>query len=144
MLHLTLTEELRNSCCFTGLPEDKENLEADETLEPPLCSCRMETPRNQDVVALAEGKCMAVEGVDGKVLFSFSHTLNFLCICHFLYIASSLPAWKYLITFSFQLPVYCEFGHPTPSPHTAEFMSKTDPEAGDDASVLADPVAGVV
>ncbi|XP_067294978.1 histone-lysine N-methyltransferase EHMT1a isoform X3 [Pseudorasbora parva] len=51
----------------TGLPEDKENMEADDTLEPPLCSCRMETPKNQDVVKLAEGKCMAVESVDGKL-----------------------------------------------------------------------------
>ncbi|KAK1792234.1 hypothetical protein P4O66_012181, partial [Electrophorus voltai] len=51
----------------TGLPEDKENVEADDLLEPPLCSCRMEAPRNQDVVTLAEGKCMAVESVDGKL-----------------------------------------------------------------------------
>uniref|UniRef100_A0A8C2JV69 Euchromatic histone-lysine N-methyltransferase 1a n=1 Tax=Cyprinus carpio TaxID=7962 RepID=A0A8C2JV69_CYPCA len=51
----------------TGLPEDKENMEADDTLEPPLCSCRMEAPKNQDVVTLAEGKCMAVESVDGKL-----------------------------------------------------------------------------
>ncbi|XP_051749523.1 histone-lysine N-methyltransferase EHMT1a isoform X1 [Ctenopharyngodon idella] len=51
----------------TGLPEDKENMETDDTLEPPLCSCRMETPKNQDVVTLAEGKCMAVESVDGKL-----------------------------------------------------------------------------
>ncbi|KAK7173080.1 hypothetical protein R3I93_003033 [Phoxinus phoxinus] len=50
----------------TGLPEDKENMEAD-MLEPPLCSCRMETPKNPDVVTLAEGKCMAVESVDGKL-----------------------------------------------------------------------------
>uniref|UniRef100_A0A4W4GUV0 Euchromatic histone-lysine N-methyltransferase 1b n=1 Tax=Electrophorus electricus TaxID=8005 RepID=A0A4W4GUV0_ELEEL len=50
-----------------GLPEDKENVEADDLLEPPLCSCRMEAPRNQDVVTLAEGKCMAVESVDGKL-----------------------------------------------------------------------------
>uniref|UniRef100_A0A8C1ZTY9 Euchromatic histone-lysine N-methyltransferase 1a n=1 Tax=Cyprinus carpio TaxID=7962 RepID=A0A8C1ZTY9_CYPCA len=49
------------------LPEDKENMEADDTLEPPLCSCRMEAPKNQDVVTLAEGKCMAVESVDGKL-----------------------------------------------------------------------------
>lgn len=42
-------------------------MEADDTLEPPLCSCRMEAPKNQDVVTLAEGKCMAVESVDGKV-----------------------------------------------------------------------------
>lgn len=53
--------------CLSGLPEDKENMETDDTLEPPLCSCRMETPKNQDVVTLAEGKCMAVESVDGKV-----------------------------------------------------------------------------
>uniref|UniRef100_A0A8C2JSP5 Euchromatic histone-lysine N-methyltransferase 1a n=1 Tax=Cyprinus carpio TaxID=7962 RepID=A0A8C2JSP5_CYPCA len=53
--------------CLSGLPEDKENMEADDTLEPPLCSCRMEAPKNQDVVTLAEGKCMAVESVDGKV-----------------------------------------------------------------------------
>jgi len=53
--------------CLSGLPEDKENMEADEMLEPPLCSCRMETPKNPDVVTLAEGKCMAVESVDGKV-----------------------------------------------------------------------------
>ncbi|XP_016332916.1 histone-lysine N-methyltransferase EHMT1-like [Sinocyclocheilus anshuiensis] len=51
----------------TGLPEDKENMEADDTLEPPLCSCRIEAPKNQDVVTLAEGKCMAVESVDGKL-----------------------------------------------------------------------------
>lgn len=42
-------------------------MEADDMLEPPLCSCRMEAPKNQDVVTLAEGKCMAVESVDGKV-----------------------------------------------------------------------------
>ncbi|XP_073696004.1 histone-lysine N-methyltransferase EHMT1a isoform X3 [Garra rufa] len=51
----------------TGLPQDKENMETDDTLEPPLCSCRMEAPKNQDVVTLAEGKCMAVESVDGKL-----------------------------------------------------------------------------
>ncbi|XP_016130714.1 histone-lysine N-methyltransferase EHMT1-like [Sinocyclocheilus grahami] len=51
----------------TGLPKDKENMEADDSLEPPLCSCRMEAPKNQDVVTLAEGKCMAVESVDGKL-----------------------------------------------------------------------------
>uniref|UniRef100_A0A671S7H1 Histone-lysine N-methyltransferase EHMT1-like n=1 Tax=Sinocyclocheilus anshuiensis TaxID=1608454 RepID=A0A671S7H1_9TELE len=54
-------------CVLSGLPEDKENMEADDTLEPPLCSCRIEAPKNQDVVTLAEGKCMAVESVDGKV-----------------------------------------------------------------------------
>uniref|UniRef100_A0A8C1J3E6 Euchromatic histone-lysine N-methyltransferase 1a n=1 Tax=Cyprinus carpio TaxID=7962 RepID=A0A8C1J3E6_CYPCA len=51
----------------TGLLNDKENMEADDSLEPPLCSCRMEAPKNQDVVTLAEGKCMAVESVDGKL-----------------------------------------------------------------------------
>uniref|UniRef100_A0A8C1J4U8 Euchromatic histone-lysine N-methyltransferase 1a n=1 Tax=Cyprinus carpio TaxID=7962 RepID=A0A8C1J4U8_CYPCA len=44
-----------------------QNMEADDSLEPPLCSCRMEAPKNQDVVTLAEGKCMAVESVDGKL-----------------------------------------------------------------------------
>ncbi|XP_060763381.1 histone-lysine N-methyltransferase EHMT1a isoform X2 [Neoarius graeffei] len=63
----TLAQESILTAIHTGLPEDKENMESDETLEPPLCSCRMETPRNQDVVTLAEGKCMAVEGVDGKL-----------------------------------------------------------------------------
>uniref|UniRef100_A0A672TBZ0 Histone-lysine N-methyltransferase EHMT1-like n=1 Tax=Sinocyclocheilus grahami TaxID=75366 RepID=A0A672TBZ0_SINGR len=53
--------------CLSGLPEDKENMEADDMLEPPLCSCRIEAPKNQDVVTLAEGKCMAVESVDGKL-----------------------------------------------------------------------------
>uniref|UniRef100_A0A671S5E5 Histone-lysine N-methyltransferase EHMT1-like n=1 Tax=Sinocyclocheilus anshuiensis TaxID=1608454 RepID=A0A671S5E5_9TELE len=56
-------------CVLSGLPEDKENMEADDTLEPPLCSCRIEAPKNQDVVTLAEGKCMAVESVDGKGTF---------------------------------------------------------------------------
>uniref|UniRef100_A0A8C1V0J5 Euchromatic histone-lysine N-methyltransferase 1a n=1 Tax=Cyprinus carpio TaxID=7962 RepID=A0A8C1V0J5_CYPCA len=51
------------------LLNDKENMEADDSLEPPLCSCRMEAPKNQDVVTLAEGKCMAVESVDGKGTF---------------------------------------------------------------------------
>ncbi|KAK3514428.1 hypothetical protein QTP70_018242 [Hemibagrus guttatus] len=63
----TLAQESVLTAINAGLPEDKENRESDETLEPPLCSCRMETPRNQDVVTLAEGKCMAVEGVDGKL-----------------------------------------------------------------------------
>uniref|UniRef100_A0A673LWE1 Histone-lysine N-methyltransferase EHMT1-like n=1 Tax=Sinocyclocheilus rhinocerous TaxID=307959 RepID=A0A673LWE1_9TELE len=45
------------------------DMEADDSLEPPLCSCRMEAPKNQDVVTLAEGKCMAVESVDGKGTF---------------------------------------------------------------------------
>ncbi|XP_027018734.2 histone-lysine N-methyltransferase EHMT1a [Tachysurus fulvidraco] len=63
----TLAQESVLTAINTGLPKDKENLESDETMEPPLCSCRMETPRNQDVVTLAEGKCMAVEGVDGKL-----------------------------------------------------------------------------
>ncbi|XP_066510425.1 histone-lysine N-methyltransferase EHMT1-like [Hoplias malabaricus] len=63
----SLAQESMFTAMRTGLPEDKENMEADEMLEPPLCSCRMETPRNQDVVTLAEGKCMAVESVDGKL-----------------------------------------------------------------------------
>uniref|UniRef100_A0AAR2JUM0 Euchromatic histone-lysine N-methyltransferase 1b n=1 Tax=Pygocentrus nattereri TaxID=42514 RepID=A0AAR2JUM0_PYGNA len=63
----SLAQESMFTAIRTGLPEDKENMEADEMLEPPLCSCRMETPRNQDVVTLAEGKCMAVESVDGKL-----------------------------------------------------------------------------
>ncbi|KAI4899738.1 hypothetical protein NFI96_016543, partial [Prochilodus magdalenae] len=63
----SLAQESMLTAIRTGLPEDKENMEADEMLEPPLCSCRMETPRNQDVVTLAEGKCMAVESVDGKL-----------------------------------------------------------------------------
>ncbi|XP_062873911.1 histone-lysine N-methyltransferase EHMT1a isoform X2 [Trichomycterus rosablanca] len=63
----TLAQESVLTAIHTGLPENKENMEADEMLEPPLCCCRMETPRNQDVVTLAEGKCMAVESVDGEV-----------------------------------------------------------------------------
>ncbi|KAG9261933.1 histone-lysine N-methyltransferase EHMT1-like [Astyanax mexicanus] len=63
----SLAQESVLTAIRTGLPEDKENMEADEMLEPPLCCCRMETPRNQDVVTLAEGKCMAVESVDGKL-----------------------------------------------------------------------------
>ncbi|XP_030647341.1 histone-lysine N-methyltransferase EHMT1a [Chanos chanos] len=51
----------------TGLPENKENMEVDDVLDLPLCSCRMETPKCQDTLALAEGKCMAVESVDGKL-----------------------------------------------------------------------------
>ncbi|XP_057217663.1 histone-lysine N-methyltransferase EHMT1-like isoform X1 [Triplophysa rosa] len=62
----TLAQDSMFTAIPTGLPEDKENVEAD-VLEPPLCSCRMETPKNQDVVTLAEGKCMAVESVDGKL-----------------------------------------------------------------------------
>lgn len=55
-------------------------MEADDVLEPPLCSCRMETPKNQDVVTLAEGKCMAVESVDGKVEYNaFEATETFTC-----------------------------------------------------------------
>lgn len=109
-------------------------MESDETLEPPLCSCRMETPRNQDVVTLAEGKCMAVEGVDGKVSFDFLYVSLPLSAAHFLHLVS--------LYFRFLLPVYCAFH--IFSPHTAEFMSKTHPEAGDDAAVSADPVAGAV
>ncbi|XP_072520812.1 histone-lysine N-methyltransferase EHMT1a [Salminus brasiliensis] len=63
----SLAQESMLTAIRTGLPEDKENMEADEMLEPPLCSCRMETPKNLDVVTLAEGKCMAVESVDGKL-----------------------------------------------------------------------------
>lgn len=119
-------------------------MEADETLEPPLCSCRMETPKNQDVVKLAEGKCMAVEGVDGKVLFS--HSWLPLHLSLFPSIPVSLPGWNYFRFLSFLLPVYYEFWHilfPL-SPPIAEFMSKTDPEAGDDAPISADPVVGAV
>lgn len=54
-------------------------MEADDVLEPPLCSCRMETPKNQDVVTLAEGKCMAVESVDGKV--EYNQLKHSLAIC---------------------------------------------------------------
>ncbi|XP_056113332.1 histone-lysine N-methyltransferase EHMT1a isoform X1 [Rhinichthys klamathensis goyatoka] len=63
----TLAHDSMFTAIPTGLPEDKENMEADDLLEPPLCSCRMETPKNPDVVTLAEGKCMAVESVDGKL-----------------------------------------------------------------------------
>uniref|UniRef100_A0A8C1MQ29 Euchromatic histone-lysine N-methyltransferase 1a n=1 Tax=Cyprinus carpio TaxID=7962 RepID=A0A8C1MQ29_CYPCA len=66
-LHALAHESMFTCLCLSGLPEDKENMEADDTLEPPLCSCRMEAPKNQDVVTLAEGKCMAVESVDGKL-----------------------------------------------------------------------------
>lgn len=53
-------------------------MEADDMLEPPLCSCRMETPKNLDVVTLAEGKCMAVESVDGKVEHASSFIFHLL------------------------------------------------------------------
>lgn len=129
-------------------------MEADETLEPPLCSCRMETPSNQDVVTLAEGKCMAVEGVDGKVsvFFGLTLSLNFLYICDFLSVPLSFFSRLEIFWFAFIFMKASRLlrisPHPFFSPllslHVAEFVSKADPEAGDDASVSADPVAGAV
>ncbi|XP_028851480.1 histone-lysine N-methyltransferase EHMT1a isoform X2 [Denticeps clupeoides] len=65
-LDLRSQEDILSSL-HSGLPEGADGLEADVMLELPLCCCRMEAPKSQEILTLSEGKCMAVESVDGKL-----------------------------------------------------------------------------
>ncbi|KAL2092228.1 hypothetical protein ACEWY4_012026 [Coilia grayii] len=51
----------------SGLSDGPGAMETDAMLELPLCCCRMEAPRSQEILTLSEGKCMAVESVDGQL-----------------------------------------------------------------------------
>ncbi|XP_069465813.1 histone-lysine N-methyltransferase EHMT1 isoform X2 [Ambystoma mexicanum] len=64
-LGLRVPEILGSS--FQALPNGDESLETDGLQEVPLCSCRMETPRKDEVTLLANEKCMATESTDGEL-----------------------------------------------------------------------------
>ncbi|XP_012671453.2 histone-lysine N-methyltransferase EHMT1a isoform X2 [Clupea harengus] len=51
----------------SGLSDGPDAMETDAMLELPLCCCRMEAPKSQEILTLSEGKCMAVESVDGQL-----------------------------------------------------------------------------
>ncbi|XP_063791938.1 histone-lysine N-methyltransferase EHMT1 isoform X2 [Pseudophryne corroboree] len=50
-----------------GFSNGPENMEIDGLQGIPLCSCRMETPKEDDVTAKAEDRCMAVESSDQEL-----------------------------------------------------------------------------
>ncbi|XP_075041868.1 histone-lysine N-methyltransferase EHMT1 isoform X2 [Mixophyes fleayi] len=50
-----------------GLSNGSENMEMDGLQGIPLCSCRMETPKEDDVTAKAEDRCMAIESSDQEL-----------------------------------------------------------------------------
>ncbi|KAG5280896.1 hypothetical protein AALO_G00065210 [Alosa alosa] len=51
----------------SGMSDGPDAMETDAMLELPLCCCRMEAPKSQEILTLSEGKCMAVESVDGQL-----------------------------------------------------------------------------
>ncbi|XP_034783671.2 histone-lysine N-methyltransferase EHMT1 isoform X2 [Acipenser ruthenus] len=65
-LDLEVQEQLLSSQ-HKGASNDSEAMEADAVQELPLCSCRMETPRNREILILANKKCMATESSDGEL-----------------------------------------------------------------------------
>ncbi|MBN3275930.1 EHMT1 methyltransferase, partial [Polyodon spathula] len=65
-LDLEVQEQLLSSQ-HKGASSDSEAMEADAVQELPLCSCRMETPRNREILILANKKCMATESRDGEL-----------------------------------------------------------------------------
>lgn len=73
-------------------------------------------------------------------------TLLTSCTSHFLSVPLAFFTWLeiFLFTFIFIFPFLSTMNFDILSAHVAEFMSKTHPEAGDDAAVSADPVAGAV
>ncbi|XP_044161792.1 histone-lysine N-methyltransferase EHMT1 isoform X6 [Bufo gargarizans] len=50
-----------------GLSNGSETTEVDGLQGIPLCSCRMETPKEDEVTATAEDRCMAVESTDQEL-----------------------------------------------------------------------------
>ncbi|KAG7480473.1 hypothetical protein MATL_G00056510 [Megalops atlanticus] len=65
-LDLKAQEELF-SAQHSGVSGGGGASEADALLDPPLCSCRMETPKIREILTLADRKCMATESVDGQL-----------------------------------------------------------------------------
>ncbi|XP_043575917.1 histone-lysine N-methyltransferase EHMT1-like isoform X6 [Chiloscyllium plagiosum] len=51
----------------TGISQSSDSVELDKLQELPLCSCRMETPKSQEIVKLANNKCMATENIDEEL-----------------------------------------------------------------------------
>ncbi|XP_059494376.1 histone-lysine N-methyltransferase EHMT1 isoform X5 [Stegostoma tigrinum] len=50
-----------------GISQSSDSVELDKLQELPLCSCRMETPKSQEIVKLANNKCMATENIDEEL-----------------------------------------------------------------------------
>ncbi|KAM5146349.1 histone-lysine N-methyltransferase EHMT1 [Mantella aurantiaca] len=50
-----------------GLPNGSDNMEVDGLQEIPLCSCRMETPKEDEEMGDAGDRCMAVESSDQEL-----------------------------------------------------------------------------
>ncbi|XP_036382020.1 histone-lysine N-methyltransferase EHMT1a [Megalops cyprinoides] len=65
-LDLKAQEELF-SAQHSGVSGGGGASEADALLDPPLCSCRMETPKIREILTLANRKCMATESMDGQL-----------------------------------------------------------------------------
>ncbi|KAM9324223.1 histone-lysine N-methyltransferase EHMT1 [Gastrophryne carolinensis] len=63
-LDLRVKEILSPEKC---LPNGAENMEVDGLQAVPLCSCRMETQKEDDATAEAENRCMAVESSDQEL-----------------------------------------------------------------------------
>eukprot|EP00061_Rhincodon_typus_P017805 g46670.t1 len=62
-----------------GISQSSDSVELDKLQELPLCSCRMETPKSQEIVKLANNKCMATENIDEEfVLWKVPYTYS-LC-----------------------------------------------------------------
>lgn len=50
-----------------GPTDGEELMETDGLQEVPLCSCRMETPKKDEITLLANEQCMATESTDGEL-----------------------------------------------------------------------------
>ncbi|XP_070614836.1 histone-lysine N-methyltransferase EHMT1 isoform X9 [Erythrolamprus reginae] len=72
-----------------GLSNGSGEMETDSLQEVPLCSCRMETPKSQEITKLANNQCMATESVDKEGTFvecqpesGLSHRFHKDCTSH--------------------------------------------------------------
>ncbi|XP_048414668.1 histone-lysine N-methyltransferase EHMT1 isoform X6 [Stegostoma tigrinum] len=72
-----------------GISQSSDSVELDKLQELPLCSCRMETPKSQEIVKLANNKCMATENIDEEGTFmecqpdsTISHRFHKNCASH--------------------------------------------------------------
>ncbi|MEE6504984.1 hypothetical protein FKM82_005399 [Ascaphus truei] len=60
-----------------GLSNGSEAVEMDSLQEIPLCSCRMETPQEDEVTAEAGDRCMAIESSDGEACRCTSRVVKY-------------------------------------------------------------------
>lgn len=63
---------------FEGLPNGSDNMEVDGLQGIPLCSCRMETPKEDELMEKAGDRCMAVESSDQEVRNRGLHRVEFI------------------------------------------------------------------